>query len=306
MNAPARTNAQLATRSNMTIILQAAISGASTIQYASDLIPLLATSAVPAGMQWNSFTMAFESCPAGRYSVGAGMSYQGCQYCPIGTYQSSTGSSSCMSCAATAYCPTGSINNNLLLSTYTQSSVISVIPWFQYDGFQEVFEELLVRTVFGINAYPAMILFFLLTGLCFIVYIASYWADSDGDHQSCCSTPANCCLHTYRLLGRFKYFTARKRGPFPYSKKEKKDIPDIVHYDIHGNPVANEKGQIPQQHVIHNPDGSVTTTTIPGTQPEEEEEHEKSEHSPEFEGYMALVKQTENKTKQNTRKETQW
>jgi hypothetical protein len=190
----------------------------------------------------------------------------------------------------------GSVSPQYSLSLFDASvAFLSNLPYGEIDfgangGWS--FNELLVSKVFSITAWPAIIILIVLSVVCIVLYLASFWAESDGDEQECCSTFGNCCLHSYRLLGRFKYFTLGKKGPFPYTPRERTVNPDVIQYDANGDVhrsgavVMRPDGTVTTQ--TRNDDGSVTTTTTDAldTHPEcAAHEH----RSPECEGFLMLV-----------------
>lgn len=288
----------IASKGNMTIVAHTALlNGLSSPTGTPDLVALLAANAVPAGQQWNPSTRALQLCPAGRYSTGIGSSYAGCSLCAAGTYTSSQGSSGCSACSTGFYCPTGSVSGFLPTSTYaagSSSSFVSNPPYLEQEvGLPVSFWELLVSKIFSVTAWPAMILFFVLIFVCLVLYIASFWADADGDEQACCSSMGNCCLHSYRLLGRFKFWTVGRPGPFPYTPREIEVAPEVIAYDAQGDVkkqqgtvVRRTSGAVTQQ--VRNEDGSVTTITTDSIDPAAGYAGQ-VHRSPECEGFMTLV-----------------
>ena len=289
----------IASKGNMTVVAHTALlNGLSSPTGSPDLVALLAANAVPAGQQWNPVTHAVELCAAGRYSTGVGSSYAGCSLCAAGTYSSSQGSSSCAACSTGFYCPTGSVSGFLPTSTYaagSSSSFVTNLPYLEQEvGLADSFWELLVSKIFSVTAWPAMILFFVLIAVCLVLYIASFWADADGDEQPCCSSMGNCCLHSYRQLGRFKFWTVGRPGPFPYTPRVIEAAPDVIAYDAQGD-VRKQQGTVVRrahgnavtQHV-RNEDGSVTTITTDTVDPAAGYAGQ-VHRSPECEGFMTLV-----------------
>ena len=187
------------------------------------------------------------------------------------------------------------MSNGYASTLFTPSAAItSTLPWFDYESYRSAFEELLIGTVFSVSLWPAMILFFILTGICLLIYVCSLWAPADGDDRECCSSPGTCCLHTYRLLGRWRFFSRGRTGPWPYSGRSKEVVPEVIAYNAKGEELQRKgteevtrRGPPQRTTQVKNEDGSITTTTdyaSPFVQV-----HNCEEDSPEFSGYMSLV-----------------
>ena len=147
----------LAVSNNLTLVLP---SSSST--------PLLVPF-VSASVTFDSALDVFVACSAGSYRpTTTTASLSPCLFCPVGTYSSSTGSSSCTECTDDEYCPAGSTY------PYTQDAISetpeSTIPEFETESFEENFEDLLVNGLFSPTTVP-MIIAFALAGVTLVAVL---------------------------------------------------------------------------------------------------------------------------------------
>ncbi len=151
---------------------------------------------LPPGELFSYNRYVLKKCPTGRFKAGWGL--QPCAYCPAGTYFNGTGATACVQCAAApaptpeprprlrsgsepgpepepepaeVYCPTGSVTP-YALSEFEPLQHQS-IPAFEADEYREVFEDLLISTLFSLTRYRVVAVWLALTAACIVLAVLS-------------------------------------------------------------------------------------------------------------------------------------
>ena len=145
----------------------------------ANLTTLLSTStqlfllpSTTSSLSYSNADSTFTPCPAGSYLPSSPTPTSlPCQFCPVGTYTNTPGSTSCTPCdVASQYCPAGSV------WPYTLASISeapeSSVPEFESESFSENFEDLLINGIFNPSTVPMVVAFVVagVTGLCVALY----------------------------------------------------------------------------------------------------------------------------------------
>ena len=105
--------------------------------------------ALPAGVDFDGLSSQFIPCPLGSYRNSSMTGFTPCTFCPVGTFTSISGSTSCAPCSAEAYCTTGSVYPFSVGVIHQPSA--PYLPAFVAEGRSQAYEEVLIHSVIGRN-----------------------------------------------------------------------------------------------------------------------------------------------------------